>query len=357
MPAYLDYAATAPMLPYAIDAMGDAARQWSNPSSVHAAGRSARAALENARAQIADALGWDGAVVFTSGATEALGIALRQPGPRFVSAVEHSAVLGAAPDATRLAVDAAGIVDLGRLEHALSGHEHPLVAIMHVNNETGVIQPIDAIARIVRAAGGRLVVDAAQSAGKRDLPSADMIALSAHKLGGPPGIGALLVRDPAMIAPFAAGGQERGLRPGTENLPGIIGFAHAVEARRDRGWLVGAAALRAGLEARVRRSGGVVFGDGAPRVETITCLAMPGVAAMTQLIAFDLAGFAVSAGAACSSGRVKASHVLIAMGLSERAADEAIRVSLGWDTSAAEIDAFGDAWEGLAARTFARRAA
>ena len=338
MRTYLDYAATAPLEPAALAALGEAS-SFANPSSVHADGRRARAALEAARARIARGLGWDGAIVFTSGGTEALALALdgAAAGPRLVSAVEHAAVLAGAPGATVFAVDADGVIDLAGLERVLAAAAAPaLVAVMHANNETGVVQPVAEVARLARAAGANLLVDAVQSAGKLDLPDADFVAVSAHKLGGPPGVGALLVRDPAALAAGRrGGGQERGYRGGTENLPGILGFAAAVDARTDRTWLARAATLRDALEARLMAAGGEILGGGAARLPTIACVRMPGVEAMVQLIALDLAGFAVSAGAACSSGRVKASHVLLAMGLAERAAGEAIRVSIGWATTAA----------------------
>ena len=219
---------------------------------------------------------------------------------------------------------------------------------MNVNNETGVIQPVAGVAAMVAAHGGTLLVDAVQSAGKLPLPAADYVAVSAHKLGGPPGVGALIVRD-HVAAVAKGGGQERGQRAGTENLPGIAGFAAALAARAaDSGWLDRATALRDRLEAQL--PGAVIYGAGAPRIGTIACIGLPGVAAMTQLMALDLAGFAVSAGAACSSGKVKTSHVLGAMGVGAGAAGEAIRVSLGWTTTAAEIDAFAAAWRDMAAR-------
>ena len=322
---YLDWAATAPIAPEAIDAMADAARGWANPSSVHAGGRAAAARLADARRALALA---------------------QADGPVFVSAVEHDAVRAQAARATVIPVDRDGVVDPTALERLLAGTARALVAVMHVNNETGVVQPVADIARIVAAAGGRLLVDAVQSAGKLPLPAADFVAVSAHKLGGPPGVGALIVRDP--VTPLVrGGGQERGQRAGTENLPGIAGFAAALTARAaDAGWLDRAAALSARLEAQL--PGAVIHGADAPRLGTIACVGLPGVAAMTQLMALDLAGAAVSAGAACSSGKVKTSHVLGAMGVA--APGEAIRVSLGWTTTAAEIDAFGAAWRAMAAR-------
>ena len=344
---YLDWAATAPLDPVAIAAMTAAARDWANPSSVHAAGRAAAARLADARRDVSSALGVDAAsVVFTGGGTEALGLALAQADTHLISAVEHDAVRAQAPGATIIPVDRDGVVDLGALAATLVRTERALVAVMHVNNETGVIQPVADVARTVAAAGGRLLVDGVQSAGKLPLPDADFVAVSAHKLGGPPGVGALIVRD-AVTPLVRGGGQERGQRAGTENVPGIVAFAAALTARvADGGWVDRAAALRARLEAQL--PGAQIHGARAPRMGTIACIGLPGVAAMTQLMALDLAGFGVSAGAACSSGKVRTSHVLAAMGVA--APGEAIRVSLGWTTTAAEIDAFATAWRAMAAR-------
>lgn len=346
---YLDHAATTPVLPEARAAMGRAFDLWANPSSPHSDGRAARAALEDARGRIAQALEWKGAVIFTSGATEAIGIALGRGKAkrRLISVVEHDAVMRAAPDAERLPVNAHGIVRMdGKVEAG------DLVAIQHANNETGVIQPIDLIAYEVRHKGGVTLADCAQSAGKLDLPDADLIAVSAHKLGGPPGIGALLVRDLALLE--ATGGQEQGYRGGTENLPAVMGFAAALEA--PRGWLSETDELRGALEAGVEAAGGVVIADGVSRINTIGAYRMPGVAATAQLIQFDLAGISVSAGSACSSGSMKPSRVLAAMGMSEGDAGEVIRVSFGRDTKAADIDRFVSEWTRIAERARARAA-
>jgi cysteine desulfurase len=340
---YLDHAATTPALPAAIAAMAEAASVVGNPSSVHAGGRAANAIVEAARDAVAH---WAGcapdAVIFTSGGSEALALALNSPWRVLAGATEHSAVLAARPDAALLPVDQNGIVDLAALAAAL--HAGPaLVAVQHANNETGVIQPIAEVAALVAAAGGRLLVDAVQSAGKLPLPVADLVAVSAHKLGGVPGTGALIARDPALVtAVQRGGGQERGLRGGTANLPGIAAFAAAIAEPRD--WTP-IAALRDGLEARL---GTTVHGGASLRLPNISNLALPGVAASSQVMALDLAGFMVSAGAACSSGKVAASHVLAAMGVA--APGEAIRVSLGPATTHDEVAAFCDAWRVMAAR-------
>ena len=337
------------MLPEAREAMANALLRWANPSSPHAEGRSARAALEEARVRIGDALGWKGAVLFTSGATEAIAIALgrARAARRLVSAVEHDAVLRVAQDAARLPVNHHGIVQL-------DGQFAPgdLVAIQQANNETGVIQPLDLFGFELRAQGALLFADCAQSAGKLQLPDADFIAVSAHKLGGPPGVGALLVRDLAQLSP--SGGQEQGYRAGTENLPAVMGFAAALDSKRD--WLAEAANLRTQLEERIIALGGEVIADGVARIATIGAYRMPGVAAKAQLIQFDMAGIAVSAGSACSSGSMRPSHVLAAMGIATDVADEVIRVSFGRETRASDIERLVEEWARIFARARSRAA-
>jgi len=347
---YLDHAATTPILPEAAAAIGQACADWANPSSAHAEGRAVRAAMEEARRRIAAALGWDGTLVFTSGATEAIEIVMRRAKARerIVSAIEHPAVLRSAPDARRIAVSADGTLDLDDLDAALS--RGALVAVQSVNNETGVIHPIGEIAARVKAAGGLLLADCAQSAGKLPLPQADFISVAAHKLGGPPGIGTLLVKDSATLD--AIGGQEGGYRPGTAAVPMIMGFAAACET--DHGWYEEAKRLRAKLDEGIAIAGGEVVAAAAPRIATIACYRMPGVPAASQMMQLDLAGIAVSAGSACSSGSLKTSHVLTAMGMSEEQAREVIRVSFGPSTSQSDIDALLAEWRALYAR---RRAA
>lgn len=339
---YLDHAATTPLLPAARAAMAEGLDRWANPSSPHAEGRAARGALEAARARIGRALDFDGAIIFTSGATEAIEIVLRRAKAGFsvISAVEHDAVRRAAAGADVLPVSADGITASPVIDEARA-----LIAIQAVNNETGVVQPLGERIATSRERGGLLLADCAQSAGKIPLADADFIAISAHKLGGPPGIGALLVRDLATLEP--SGGQEQGYRGGTENLPAILGFAAALET--PAGWLDRARILRARLDVAIRESGGVVVADGAERLPTIASYRMPGVAATTQLIRFDLAGIAVSAGSACSSGSLKPSHVLAAMGWEEHSAREVIRISFGPDTSEADIDRVVAEWQAIAA--------
>lgn len=333
---YLDHAATTPMLPEAKAAVMESMERWANPSSPHREGRAAKAELEQARARIKAALGWEHHLIFTSGASEAIALALKGRGQgAAVSAVEHDAVLRLDPGRVRVPVGADGLVDLGHVDG-------DFLAIQSVNSETGVIQPLGEI----RARSPILFSDCAQSAGKFPLPDADLISLSAHKLGGPPGIGALLVRDLALLDPV--GGQEEGYRPGTENLPAILGFAAALEQGAD--WFGRMARLRAMLEAGIEATGGITVARDTPRIPTIGSYRLPGLSAQAQLIQLDLAGIAVSAGSACSSGTMKPSHVLQAMGWSDGQTQEVIRVSFGWTTTEADIARFLDAWTAMATR-------
>lgn len=346
---YFDHAATTPVLTPVREAVSDAMTRWANPSSPHAEGRAARAALEDARDRLKAALGWHHDLIFTSGATEALAMALGRTSTdvRLVSSVEHDAVRRTAPDAYVLPVLPDGAVATDALFGRLSalGAKRPLVAIQQANNETGVLQPLTDVLEVVREKGGLLLADCAQSAGKIDLPEADLIAVSAHKIGGPPGVGALLIRDLGLIAP--SGGQEKGYRAGTENLPGAIGFAVAAEA--GRGWMARAADLRQHMDAAIEAAGGQIIAKSADRIPTIASYRMPGKAASAQLIQFDMAGIAVSAGSACSSGTLKTSHVLSAMGMDDAAASEVIRVSFGPDTSRADVYRFLETWQRIRA--------
>jgi len=360
-PSYLDYNATAPLKPAVIEAMVGALGATGNPSSVHRAGQSARRALERARAAVAALAGAPpDAVVFTSGGTEANNQALRSVGgPCLVSAVEHDSVLAAAPAAERLPVDGAGRIELARLAERLAATRPALVSVMLANNETGVVQPVAEVAELARRHGALVHCDAVQAAGKLTLDraalGADFVTLSAHKLGGPQGVGALVLADgiePAAL--MRGGGQERRWRPGTENLPGIVGFGRAAElALEDHEWATRVGALRDRLEALILAIAPAarIYGRGAERLANTSCLSMPGVSNQTQLIALDLAGVAVSTGSACSSGKVGPSHVLAAMGVPPAEAASAIRVSLGWASSAADVDRLVDAWTRLYERT------
>jgi cysteine desulfurase len=346
---YLDHAATAPMTAAARAAVADGMARWANPSSPHAEGRVARAALEAARGEIAAAYGWPHELLLTSGASESLAIALgRATMDRVLaSAVEHDAVFRARGDAMVVPVGPDGLL-------AQTGADGRfLLCLPWANSETGIVQPIARVAEMVHAAGGLLLLDAAQMPAGADpqaVAAADFVALSAHKRGGPPGVGALLVRDLATLTP--TGGQERGYRPGTENLPGALGYAAALaEPEPIARWTE----LRARLDDAIARSGGEVVGAASPRHPAIGSYRMPGVASAAQLIRFDLAGIAVSAGSACASGSLKPSHVLAAMGWAEPAAREVVRVSFGRETSGADVDRFVAAWREIArgARRFA----
>jgi len=335
---YLDHAATTPIIPAARDAMADAMARWANPSSPHYEGRAARAALEAMRARIAAALDWDGEIILTSGASEAIALALRGT-DAIASTVEHDAVL-AVSGPRCLPVDNAGYVTLDSVQ------EKARYAVQLVNNETGVIQPMPEIVAAVRAVGGKLFADCSQSAGKMPLPDADIIAVSAHKLGGPPGMGALLLRDLALLQP--TGGQEQGYRRGTENLPAAAGFAAALDAGFS--WLDAAADLRKALDEAIIAAGGEVVAANSNRLATIASYRMPGVPASSQLINFDMAGIALSAGSACSSGTLKTSHVLAAMGWDATAASEVVRVSFGPETNKHDVERFVGIWSQIRAR-------
>lgn len=369
---YLDWNATAPMRPEARAACVDALALSGNPSSVHAEGRAVRRLVEAARAKVAALAGADPAtVVFTSGGTEANMLALTptiEDGPSkqhcdqlLVSAVEHLSVIhgGRFPtsEVRQVPVTASGIVDLDALGRMLVPGKRPLVSVMLANNETGVIQPISEVAEIVHEVGGLLHVDAVQGPGRIAIDmkvlGADLLTLSAHKLGGPKGVGALILREGLHIADplVRGGGQERGARAGTENVAGIAGFGAAAEAAaaslheeaarmallRDR--------LEAGLRARSPEV--AIFGAEAARLPNTTLFAVPGVKAETAVIAFDLEGVAVSSGAACSSGKVQPSHVLAAMGVDKALARAAIRVSLGPLTTESDVEGFFKAWNKL----------
>jgi cysteine desulfurase len=364
-PIYLDHNATTPLRWEAAKAVTAAMDECGNASSVHWAGRRARARVDNARDAVANLVGAAPAdVIFTSGGTEANNLALNGlAGHRLiVSAVEHGSVLAARADAEFCPVDEDGRIDLDALRDLLGGMSAPaLLSLMAVNNETGVIQPVADAAEICSEFGAALHCDAVQAAGKialdwRDL-GADLVSLSAHKIGGPQGVGALIVGAGSELKPMIlGGGQERGLRAGTENLPGIAGFGAAAEiAAGALAEMAKLAKIRDNIEHRI---GAVaqIYGSGAPRIGNTSCIGMQGVLAETQVMAFDLDGIMVSAGAACSSGKVTPSHVLGAMGATDEQAAQAIRVSLGWDSCQADADEFIASWQRLFQRLGAARA-
>jgi cysteine desulfurase len=369
---YLDWNATAPMRREAREALDDALALAGNPSSVHAEGRAARSVIERARAEVAALVGAKPAdVFFTSGGTEANMLALtpaietageKRPRERLLmSAIEHSSVRAGgrfpAEAIADIAVDADGRVNLAALAQVLAKAPRPLVSIMLANNETGVVQPVAEAAAIVHAAGGLLLVDAVQAVGRMPCDigalGADLLTLSAHKIGGPKGVGALVRGSEAIHLPdplIRGGGQERGMRAGTENVAGIAAFGAAAAAVRQQTAAEAAhmLALRNELEGGLRAIslGAVIFGagTGVERLPNTTLFALEGMKAETAVIAFDLEGVAVSSGAACSSGKVQPSHVLAAMGVSPALVRGAVRVSLGWTTTKADIDRFLAAW-------------
>jgi cysteine desulfurase len=371
---YFDWNATTPLRPKAREGLLRALEASGNASSVHAEGRAARGLIEAARTEVAQLIGEEAKnVTFTSGATEANTLALTQAietasekRPRdklFVSAIEHVSVhcggRFAPVDVEQLPVTGDGVVDVHAMRRAIARAANPLISIMLANNETGVIQPIAEVAEAVHEAGGLLHVDAVQGPGRIDCDmgrlGADLMTISSHKLGGPQGAGALIRRGDIQIAePLIKGGsQERGMRGGTENVAAIVGFAAAAAVAR-AGWRAEAAQmarlrdrLETGLKALTPQA--VIFGEGAARLANTTLFAVPGMKkAETAIIAFDLNGIAVSSGAACSSGKVTPSHVLAAMGVAPELARGAVRVSLGWTSTLAEVERFLETWNILA---------
>lgn len=367
-PIYLDYSASAPLRPEASAAMAAVWAEPGNAASVHWHGRRMHGHLERARETIAAALNAPASgLVFTAGGTEAnnLALSLGAERPLLVSAIEHDSVLKTARthEASEIPAAADGCVDLAALDRALDGAAGgALVSLMLVNNETGVIQPVAEAAALCRRHGAMLHCDAVQALGRIAIDmqalDVDMLSVSAHKIGGPQGVGALLLRGgiapPAMLI---GGGQERGRRAGTQNVPGIVGFAAALEAAAGNVNAAELAGWRDSMEHRVLDGcdAAQVIGAGSARVAGVSCLALPGLAAETQVMMLDLAGISVSAGSACSSGKVTASNVLHAMGLDRDIAGCAIRISGGWASCRADFERFAEAYLAMIGR--ARRAA
>ncbi len=383
--AYLDYNASAPLRPEVREAMIAALAGAGNASSVHHEGRRARALIETAREDVARLAGVAPAqIVFTSGGTEANVMALSPAwlpgggsGRLFVSAVEHPSVLKGgqfAPEAVEiLPVDADGILDVAAAERRLgdwraANSDAPFMAsLMLANNETGAVQPVGAFAAIVHALGGILHCDAVQAGGKLPLEAiartADLMSLSAHKIGGPKGAGALVLANGRLgfAKPLiSGGGQERGYRAGTENTAAIVGFGVAAAiAARELAGVKRLEVLRDRLEADVLgiAADAVIFARTAERLPNTLCFAVAGMSAETLLMAFDLGGVALSAGSACSSGKIERSHVLTAMGVAPELAGAAIRVSLGWNSTERDADQFRGAWQRIYSRFQERRRA
>lgn len=359
MPVYLDYNATNPVRPEVLDIVNEVLAGPANPSSVHVMGRRAKKYMEDARQVIAEHIScWPDEVIFTSSGTEANATALGSAkGDVIISAIEHSSIwnrFSKDHHDRRIPVDANGQVILNSLIGMLEKFKPQLVSVMLANNETGVIQNIPEIAKLCKAHGALLHCDAAQALGKIPVDvgtlGVDMLTISAHKCGGPVGAAALVVSRGVPFTPLlSGGGQEGRRRAGTENVPAIAGFAKALELtdytymKKLRGWLDA-------MEKQITKAGGTVFGAHVDRLPNTSSVAMPDVSNEVQLMDFDLNGFCVSAGSACSSGRVETSHVLLAMGLGEELSSNAIRISGGWNTKDKEIQEFTKSWLAICER-------
>lgn len=361
-PVYLDYNATTPLKPAILALMTEILADVGNASSVHGFGRAARKRIEEARAQVARLTGAQATqVIFNGGATEGNNTVMKHfAGQRvLISAIEHPSVRESAPDAERIPVTSDGVIDLAALEEMLAQGPAPaLVSAMLVNNEIGTIQPVAEIARLAKAKGALVHCDAVQAAGKIPLDirrlGVDFMTLSAHKMGGPQGVGALII-GPCGVVPrlLCGGGQEKRQRAGTENVAGIAAMGLAAElAAAEMTRYDAVATLRDHLEAQMKQVAPILFvnGAGAARTQNTANICLPGIDAQTMLMNLDLAGFAVGSGSACSSGAMKPSPVLLAMGVAEDQARSSLRISLGWDTNADEIDRFLTAWRAMCAR-------
>ncbi len=370
---YLDYNASAPLCPEAKQAMIAAMDVSGNPSSVHASGRAARKIVDHARRTIGELVGGDSErIIFTSGGTEANNLALNglEDVTVFTSAIEHPSVIEGRHDAKRIPVDGNGVIDLDALEAMLKEASDAglkvLVSVMLANNETGVIQPVAKVGLLAREYGAKVHCDAVQALGRMPVDMGrllvDMVSISAHKIGGPKGIGALAIAPGVMLVPqIRGGGQEKYRRGGTENVLGIAGFdAAARRAEAGMAKMTKIAEMRDRLETELASEAPelLIAGKGTERLVNTSCLILPGMPGETQVMALDLAGVAISSGSACSSGKVRESHVLKEMGVSD--AGSAIRVSLGLETTDEDIDTFIRVWSrmrGNAARKKARHAA
>ncbi|MFP6710689.1 MAG: cysteine desulfurase family protein [Rhodospirillales bacterium] len=359
---YFDHNATTPVRAEVADAMAGALVLGGNASSVHGAGRQARQLVEEAREIIAELVGASPAqIVFTSGGTEANNLVLRgtECDHILVSAVEHNSVLDAADNIEIVPVDGNGVIDLTALTSRLSEIDgQVLISVMLANNETGVIEPIAEIVRIAKEHGALVHTDAIQALGKVNVDwgdlGVDFISLSAHKIGGPQGVGAIVINEEIPLKSILrGGGQERSRRAGTENVPGIVGFGAAAKLiAGELDQISKTQDLRDRMEASIKAkcSDAVIFGESIDRLPNTSCVSMPGVTSETQVMKFDLEDYMVSAGSACSSGKVQASHVLKAMGVDEETASTAIRISLGFGNNSNDVDAFVSQWEKIYAR-------
>ena len=353
---YLDYNAGSPVRPQVIAAVAEVMAEGGNPSSVHGFGRRARARIENARVLVAEAVGADPrGVIFTSGGTEANAMVLRGSGRKrvLVSAIEHASVLNGADDLSIIPVTSDGVIDLDALDRMLAEEGDALVSVMAANNETGIVQPIDQVIRLSHGRGALVHCDASQGLGRIPLETdADFLTVSAHKVGGSAGVGALILKNSAfpLSALVMGGGQERRLRGGTENISGIVGFGIAAQlASQEVGQFVD---LRDGLENQVTACvpGSVVIGKAMPRLPNTVCLGLPGLDTRTQVMALDLDGIMVGAGAACSSGKMGDSLVLKAMGVEPDLARSVVRISFGWASQPDHGQRFLQSWTQLVRR-------
>jgi len=359
---YFDHNATTPVRAEVADAMAGALVLGGNASSVHGAGRRARQLVEEAREIIAELVGASLAqIVFTSGGTEANNLVLRgtECDHILVSAVEHNSVLDAADNIEIVPVNGNGVIDLTALTSRLSEIDgQVLISVMLANNETGVIEPIAEIVRIAKEHGALVHTDAIQALGKVNVDwgdlGVDFISLSAHKIGGPQGVGAIVINEEIPLKSILrGGGQERSRRAGTENVPGIVGFGAAAKLiAGELDQISKTQDLRDRMEASIKAkcSDAVIFGESIDRLPNTSCVSMPGVTSETQVMKFDLEDYMVSAGSACSSGKVQASHVLKAMGVDEETASTAIRISLGFGNNSNDVDAFVSQWGKIYAR-------
>lgn len=357
---YLDYNATARIHPEVIDLVTRVMGEVGNPLSVHNSGRHARKYVEDARTQVAALCNIaPEQVIFTSGATESINTILSGFRDKrvLISAIEHPAVMASAPHAEQIPVTPDGVVDMDAYKDMLK-NPPALVAAMLVNSETGVIQPIAEMAQLAHEKGALFFTDAVQAAGRIDISlnklGADFMALSAHKMAGPQGVGAIITKEGLDLPKFMlGGGQEKNCRAGTHNTAGIAGMGLAAELAQKNMPTYGTIQnLRDGMEQQIRQisNQAIIYGENAPRVGNTTNVGLPGVPAQTQMMALDLDGVAVSSGSACSSGAFKASHVLTAMGANDDAAKSALRISLGWATTQADIDRFLESWSKIVER-------
>ena len=364
---YLDHNATTPLKPAVREVMLQKLSNPGNASAIHKAGRTARRDIEEARQKIARLVntGPQAVIVFTSGATEANNLVLKGSGCErlLVSAIEHPSVLQACSDKEIIPVLSSGVIDLGALDKMLEGnHRTTLISVMLVNNETGIIQPLDKVMEIAKRRGALVHTDAVQAAGRLKLDvqelGVDFITLSAHKIGGPQGAGCLIMSNCVSVVPQINGGnQEKNMRAGTENVAGIVGFGVAAElAVQDMAEFQRLSILRDKMEAVLQKIAPAIriFGANIPRVANTTMFSLPGASSETQLIALDLAGICVSNGSACASGTVKASHVLKAMGVSDAEAGSSLRISLGWNSTEKDVDYFIQKWAEMYERVKSR---